>query len=800
MQFLSNLKIRTKFLLIPLVVAIGTALVASLYLSILHARKTKLTHVMQYDLREIAQLSKLFSQLSTNHVQIFDLLASTTASTEEQLYEAGKRHLNLVHGFISQFQAATETFMLTEQERTMKNTLQERLFRYRDVTITAIEMASVDVALATQYMTKANQSYSEVNRDFLALLDKARQDSDTAITSILREFDYEMGQFRVLASLTVVSLVALTLLVSNLLAREVVSLTGVVTKVVTGDTSVAVPYVARKDEIGILAQGLQRFKQSLRQLTESEVATAVLNRKLAEEIEERRRAQEALQRLNEDLEKQVQERTHELQQKIVQLQDTEVALRMAKEEAELGNRVKSEFLANMSHELRTPLNAVLGYAQILTKEGGMSQRQEKALAIIEQSGEHLLGLINELLDTARIEAGTLELHPVECELPRLLHGIAESLQVRAEAKGLLFTGEHSGDIPAVVCADAQRLRQVLINLLDNAIKYTATGRVTLTVGYDHHRLRFHIEDSGIGISPEQLPHIFDAFYQIRDGQGFVEGTGLGLAISKKLVGLMGGTLEVSSTPGEGSAFWFDLPHSETATASVPASRSQRIIGVTGTKPKVLVVDDDPTSRQLLSDMLTPLGFDLREAGNGQEALTQAAAWRPDVILMDMRMPVMDGFEAIRRMRATEVLRSVVILAVSASVFEHNQQQCLDAGADDFLRKPCRFEHLADLLHRHLKVEWLYSQEDSLPRAAEVLLSPLPLPESARTLLLDLARRGDIKKILATADHLDHTDSRYAPVLQEVRTLAKGFQVKRLCHVLEAAQTSNASELLQSQSN
>ena len=329
----------------------------------------------------------------------------------------------------------------------MRKKLQERLFRYRDATITAIEMTSVDVVLATQYMTKANQSYSEVNRDFLSLLDKARQDSDVAITSILREFDHEVGQFRMLAGLTIVGLIILTLMVSNLLTHEIVSLTGVVTKVVMGDKSVEVPYVARKDEIGILAQGLQRFQQSLLQLTESEVATTSLNQKLAEEIRERQHAQEALQRLNEDLEKQVQERTHELQQKIVQLQETEVALLRAKEEADVANRAKSEFLANMSHELRTPLNAVLGYTQILTREGGLSPRQEKAVAIIEQSGEHLLGLINELLDTARIEAGTLEDSPGGVDLPRLLQGIAESLRVRAEAKGLSFTVEQSGDIP-----------------------------------------------------------------------------------------------------------------------------------------------------------------------------------------------------------------------------------------------------------------------------------------------------------------------------------------------------------------
>lgn len=535
--------------------------------------------------------------------------------------------------------------------------------------------------------------------------------------------------------------------------------------------------------------------KSLIQLTGSEAATAALNQKLEEEIRERQQAQEALQRLNENFEKQVQEHTRELQQKIAQLEATEAALRLAKEEAELCNRAKSEFLANMSHEFRTPLNAVLGYTQILTKEGGLSPKQEKALAIIEQSGEHLLGLINELLDIIRIEAGTLEIHPTELNLPRLLQGIAESLRVRAEAKGLSFTVEQLGEIPTAVRADGQRLRQVLINLLDNAIRYTQRGAVALKVGYHQDRLRFCVEDTGIGIPPEQLPHVFDAFYPIRGERAFVEGTGLGLAISKRLVGLMGGTLEVRSKPAEGSVFWFDLALPEVAAAPIPVDTGKRILGVAGMRPKVLVVDDNTDNRQLLSDMLAPLGFDLREAVDGQDALAQAAAWRPDVILMDMRMPVMDGFEAIRRIRATEALREVVVLAISASAFEHNRQQCLEAGADDFLGKPLRLEKLTDLLRLHLGLEWIYSRED--PRAQETGPQPSPflLPEPERTILLDLARRGDIKKILTEADRLEQADPRYAPFIQEVRALAEGFKVKRLCQFLEAAKTPPSSEAL-----
>ncbi len=495
----------------------------------------------------------------------------------------------------------------------------------------------------------------------------------------------------------------------------------------------------------------------------------------------------------------MQERTRELQQKIAQLEATEVALRLAKEEAELANRGKSEFLANMSHELRTPLNTVLGYTQILAKEGGLSPIQTKALAIIEQSGEHLLGLINELLDITRIEAGTLEIHPAELNLPRLLQGIAESLRVRVKAKGLSFTVEHLGEIPTVVRADEQRLRQVLINLLDSAVKYTVTGGVALKVGYHQDRLRFCVEDTGIGIPPEQLPHIFDAFYQIRDQQAFVEGTGLGLAISKRLVGLMGGTLEVRSKPVEGSAFWFHLALSEVATAPIPMDTGKRILGVAGARPKVLVVDDNTDNRQLLSDMLAPLGFEIREAVDGQDGLDQAAAWRPDVILMDMRMPVMDGFEATRRIRNMEALREVVILAISASAFEYNREQCLEAGADDFLAKPFRLEKLADLLRLHLGLEWIYGRED--PRAQET--GPQPslflLPEPERTILLDLARRGDIKGILAEAGRLEQADPRYAAFLQEVRTLAEDFKVKQLCRFLDATKAHSSSEALSMES-
>jgi PAS domain S-box-containing protein len=460
---------------------------------------------------------------------------------------------------------------------------------------------------------------------------------------------------------------------------------------------------------------------------------------------------------------------------------TEEQLRLAKEAAEASNRAKSEFLANMSHELRTPLNSVLGYSQLLRAQGALSEAQTQALAVIQQSGEHLLGLIDDTLDMAKIEAGILELQPVDFDLPELLDGVAAIMGSKAAAKGLSFTCERLSDLPARVYCDPRRLRQVLTNLLDNAIKYTASGGVALKTGILEERVRFAVEDTGIGIRSEHLSEIFTVFHQVRNGRTSSEGTGLGLAICQRLVKLMGGELRVVSTPGEGSRFWFDLELPEISRTLLPR-QNEPVIVVRGEGRRVLVVEDDPASRNLFRDLLSPLGFEVFEACDGPEGLRQAQTLRPDAILMDMRIPGLDGLEATRRIRARAELRATVIIAISASAFEHNRERCLAAGCDAFLAKPFRRERLLALLSQHLRLTPVSGRESLDPPTADTVKIPdariTPSPEHLRG-LLEAARRGDRRSLTEQALRVQALDDEYRPFVTEVRRLADGFQMKRL---------------------
>jgi PAS domain S-box-containing protein len=397
-----------------------------------------------------------------------------------------------------------------------------------------------------------------------------------------------------------------------------------------------------------------------------------------------------------------------------ELQRANAELVLARDRAEVANRAKSEFLARMSHELRTPLNAVLGYAQILKRDSIARDRLLIGLDTIEQSGEHLLTLINDILDLARIEAGKLDLDPVPLNLPGFLRVVADIVRVKAEQKDLLFRFETSPQLPQVVRADEKRLRQVLLNLLSNAVKFTDRGEVRLIVdaapGWDDCLLRFEVSDTGIGIAAGDLPRLFQPFEQVSDTARRVGGTGLGLAISRELVRSMGGDIAVDSEPGSGTRFGFDLLVPVVRADALVAPRQRTVIGYRGPRKKVLVIDDVPENRALIIDYLEPLDFMVSEAADGRAGIEAAQVVRPDLILMDNVMPVMSGLEATRRLRQDPDLRGVPIVAVSASASQSDRDRSFAAGVDAFMHKPIDFHELLRHLSALLQLTWMYSEE------------------------------------------------------------------------------------------
>ena len=482
--------------------------------------------------------------------------------------------------------------------------------------------------------------------------------------------------------------------------------------------------------------------------------------------------------------------THLLMQEIDSHQRTDEQLQKAKQAADQANLAKSRYISAISHELRTPLNSILGYAQILDHDETIPPNRRQAVSVIRKSGDHLLSVIESTLDIARIESGKMTLDAKPFDLPDFLKQIVAMFELQARNKGLGFNYAPAGEIPRIVRADQRRLRQILINVLGNAVKFTVSGRVDFHVEFRHDLVAFEIRDTGPGIPPEDIDKIFEPF--VRGTTAQAGGSGVGLTIAHMLTTLMGGEMAVTSIPGEGSCFRIRLflPEVHSLHAQEVLPQANRI-GYVGIRRRILVVDNERDDREMLQNVLDPLGFQVEQAAGGEECLQIAPAFAPHLIFMDLAMPGMDGWETIRRLRE-ENLTDAHIAILSANAFEKGQENDVGIDADDFIVKPLRVDELLDWIGRTLKIEWVYAATTQPASPPETMAPSALVPPSSDflTALDELVSLGYVRGILNKLGEIERSEPAAAEIVVLLRNLARQFQFDTMKEILRKARNAD----------